>query len=195
MFSAFDLCRRVEAQGLALLRPFIEEEGKDTYWITAGGPLARLFQKEHGDLLFTARDDCAYSVEIKIQQKPGDRLALEYWSNRNLNDRESYRQRGNTLGWLHTCRADFLFYYVIGNDTLFILNLWRLQRWAFGCDGGKPHIYKYDLLPPRIPQPNRTLNYCVPVVDLVAADLVRICHPRNRDFWPEAVIARERAHK
>jgi hypothetical protein len=185
--SGFDDARIVEAESLLTLRPFLEEQSGGHYWITPKGPLARCFQEQHGDVLFTDRNDRMRSVELKAERKHTGNLFLEEWSNRNFDDRESYLRLGSNPGWLSKLRSDLLFYHFLDCDTLYILNLWHLQRWAFGWSGGRSNLYRYEQkVQKRHSQANTTVGRIVPVIDLKNAGLVRVFHPRQVELWPEA---------
>lgn len=185
--NAFDNARLVEAESLAILKPFLEDYSGGTYWISAKGPLARCFQEQHGDVLFTDNSGRMRSVELKAERRHTSNLFLETWSNRNFDDRDSFLRRGSNPGWLSKLRADYLFYHFLDVDALYILNLWKLQRWAFGCRENKANIYLYpEVAQHQREQANCTVGRIVKLVALKDAGLVKVFHPRQAELWPEA---------
>lgn len=188
--NAFDNARLVEADSLNVLRPFLEDYSSGSYWISAKGPLARCFQEQHGDVLFTDQEGRMRSVEMKAERRHTGNLFLEVWSNRNFDDRDSFLRLGSNPGWLSKLRADYLFYHFLDNDTLYILNLWRLQQWAFGCRATGANIYRYrEEAQNQREQMNTTVGRLVPVADLKTAELVKVFHPRQANLWPDEVAA------
>lgn len=185
--NAFDNARLVEAESLAILRPFLEDYSSGTYWVSAKGPLARCFQEQHGDVLFTDGGGRMRSVELKAERKHTGNLFLETWSNRNFDDRESFLRLGSNPGWMCKLRADYLFYHFLDVDSLYILNLWNLQRWAFGCRGSKANIYRYpEVIQQQREQANSTVGRLTSLADLKSANLVKVFHPKQAELWPEA---------
>lgn len=185
--NAFESACEVEAKSLLILRPFLEDYSKGTYWFSANGPLNKCYQEQHGDGLFTDKSGRMRSVEIKSERVHTGNLFLEVWSNRNFDDRDSFLRLGCNPGWLSKLRSDYLFYYFLDTDTLYILNLWKLQRWAFGCRGSRANIYRYkEVVQHRREQANCTVGYLVKVADLKELDMVKVFYPRQAEMWPEA---------
>jgi hypothetical protein len=187
--NAFDSARMVEAESLAILKPFLEDYSSGSYWISAKGPLAKCFQEQHGDVLFVDTTGTMKSVEMKAERKHTGNLFMEIWSNRNFDDRSSFLDRGCNPGWLSKLRSDYLFYHFLDRDTLYILNLWKLQRWAFGCRDGRAHIYDREyseVVQRRHEQRNITVGRLVPLADLKSAGLVKVFFPKQSELWPVA---------
>lgn len=128
--SAFDQGRLVEARSLAVLGPFIEAT-QERYVLTAKGRLAAYLQREVGDVLFNDRRGRVWSIELKAELRHTGNLFLETWSNRNLDEVASHAERGSTVGWLYTTRADLLLYHFVEDDRLYVLSVMALKRWAF----------------------------------------------------------------
>ncbi len=163
--NSFDDTRRVEARSLAILVPYLLEWSDGRLVLTSKGSLSRYLQETVGDLLMNQPSGHLHSVEFKAEQenKYGN-FFLETWSNRNLEDKNSHAMRGSNVGWLAKLKADWLFYHFLGSDELFIMDLFKLQRWAFGANGAAGSIYKYPEKPQsKYPQPNDTWGRCVPI--------------------------------
>lgn len=185
--NAFDNARLVEAESLEILRPFLEEYSNGTYWVSGKGPLAKCFQEQHGDVLFTDKLGNMRSVELKSERQHTGNLFVELWSNRNFDNRASFIERGSKPGWLCKLRADYLFYHFLDLDTLYILNLWKLQRWALGHEGSAPNLYRYrEATQRKREQANVTVGHLVPVADLKKAHLVKVFFPKQAELWTEA---------
>lgn len=161
--NAFDSARLVEAEGIAILRPFLDERANGRLIMLDKGPLARALQQTTGDAIFQCPKGRAWSVEIKTEKEHTGNLFLESWSNRNLENADSHAERGSTLGWFLTNRADLLMYYFLGTDQLYVLDFFKLKRWAF--TGWR--ILRYpERQQRRSEQLNDSWGWCVPIADL-----------------------------
>lgn len=177
MPNAFDAARGIEKRGRDILAPYFEERTAGLVF-TDKGKLARFIQEHAGDFLFNdKRHKTMYAAEMKIEQKHTGNLFLETWSNRNLEDKQRHADLGSNVGWLAKCRADFLVYYFLDSDDLYVIDLFGLQRWAFGyakpeTADGKPmpgRIYQYwEVRQKAYNQLNDTWGRLVPVEDLMA---------------------------
>src|SRR5215510_326269 len=144
MDSSFRDALLVEQRGMAALLPFLESRAWRGHVIQiAKGPLARTFQRSFGDLVIATGPGAAASVEVKVQRRWTGNAFLEVWSNKNLNDRGSYVERGSTPGWMITCRADVLALHFLDIDTVHFLPFFRLQQWAFGIGEVPAGIYDF----------------------------------------------------
>ena len=173
--NAFDGASMVEARGMTILLPFLEERAEGACVVKlAKGRLARFLQATIGDVVFNERDTGALvSVEIKVEQRWTGNLFLETWSNRNLENPQSHADRGSNPGWLYKCRADALLYYFLDTDKLITCSVFALKRWAFAQDGentdqwGKPlvgRIWDFPEAPQgRYSQLNDTRGRLVPI--------------------------------
>lgn len=162
--SAYENCNTTAAKGVARLLPFIKERAHDGQLVvTNKGPLAPFLQKTVGDVVINTDPERIWTIEIKTEEKHTGNLFLEYWSNLNLEERRSHAERGTTPGWLHTLRADLIFFYFLDTDDLYIFNLFRLQQWALR----EREIYKFPLKrQKRHLQANDTHGHIVPISDL-----------------------------
>jgi hypothetical protein len=166
--SGFTKAQAVEARGLRILLPFLEEQSHEgRYVLTSKGRLAKHLQETVGDALFNSDVETIHSVEFKIEEKHTGNLFIETWSNRNFDDKRDHAEYGPNPGWAHKLKADLLFYYFLDNDALYIINLFRLQQWAFGHHDVPGNIYRYREVPQgKYAQRNDTHGRLVPVVDL-----------------------------
>lgn len=167
--SAWEECCVIEDSAFAKLRPYIRMTSDGRYVTTNKGPLAKFMQETVGDVLINKRGEL-FALELKSEQNRADKtgnLFLEQWSNRNTTNKENFAQRGANPGWMYKSRADYLWYYFIGSDELYIIKWWALRRWAFGYEGSAPRLYTY---PVRVQtthiQSNETVGYIVPIKDL-----------------------------
>lgn len=166
--NAFKDASLVEARGMKILLPFLDEQAGRGLVLTSKGSLARRLQLVAGDVLYNDKNDRLWAVEIKCEEenKFGN-LFLETWSNRNLEDKANHSYHGSNQGWLHHCRADLLLYYFLDSDELYIIDLFSLKRWAFGCANTPGRIYGFDEKPQaKRAQRNDTWGRCVPIAVL-----------------------------
>src|SRR5207244_1174328 len=122
-------------------------------------------QRQGVDRFFVHRRDgrIVYRVDYKTDEVAGatGNLALEHVSVVRKGQRD-------VAGWLHTTIADLIVSYVPALDTAFVLEVERLRvAW--------PDIMR--LFPPRFAgtsgeSPYRSLNCCVPISWLHAAQLI-----------------------
>lgn len=140
--NAFESACGIEAQGRALILPYLEARG-DALVLTSKGPLARWMQEELGDLVLVRRGQTLV-VELKIERHHTGNLFLEIFSNRNTEDRNSWARLGHSMGWLCKCRADWLFYYFLDADVLYMVDLFQLSRWAFGHAGAPARVFRFQ---------------------------------------------------
>jgi hypothetical protein len=123
--NAFSEACPVERRGMSALLPYLESRACRGQVIqVAKGPLAGHFQRHFGDLLIATGPGRVASVEIKVNRRWTGNLFLEFWSNKNLDDRSSHVERGSTPGWLVTCRADVIGFHFLDADTV----LFRKRR-------------------------------------------------------------------
>lgn len=188
--SAFATASLVESKAFARLEPFLEEASGGRLVVTNKGRLAPFIQEVVGDVVYNDRDGRMWAVEIKAEEENRyDNLFLETWSNRNLEDAASHARRGSNPGWLAKVQADLLFYYFIGCDSLYVLNVLGLKRWAFGQGDTKGRIYEFpEKRQGKYEQMNDTWGRCVPIRVLLAEvrPMPKLLHPRQLNFWPEA---------
>jgi hypothetical protein len=155
--NPFRHSQKVEAAAVAALLPWIQ-------WISAGRyelyiDASPEYQREHGDLWYNAnRTGKRHTVELKAEEadKHGN-LFLETWSNK--------ADTHPRLGWLYTSRADWLWYYFIAEDSLYVIKMLELRRWAFwGGLHGHGRVYQYrEGIQSKREQRNCTTGACVPI--------------------------------
>ena len=170
--NAFDYGKSVEAQGHALLLPYIRSQAYEGRFVVANkGPLAPHIQQTMGDVLVNTDPDTVWGVELKTERKKRPNLFIETWSNKNLRNRESRRKHGYKLGWLITLQADVLFYLFLDTRKLYIANLFKLQQWLLTVDPSthRPPMDQYPEKSPSIDQPNDTWGRCVPIAHIERA--------------------------
>lgn len=151
--------RGVEAEGWAVLKPYIDERTDGRYVLTGKGTLARWLQESAGDVITNTQDGRMWTIELKTERKWTGNLFLETWSNRNLDNRNNHGNAGSNPGWLAKLRADLLLYYFLDADVLVSIDLFQLKRWAFGyvenddVINGNLYRHRWDA----------SANACVPV--------------------------------
>ena len=186
--NSFDKAREVEARSLAILMPYLLEESDGRLVLTSKGRLAPFLQETVGDLMMNTPDGRLWSVELKaeIENKWGN-FFFETWSNRNLEDRDSHAFRGSNVGWLAKLRADMLFYHFIESDDLYIFDLFKLKRWAFGGGETTGRLYQYpERRQSKYQQRNDTWGRCVPI-PVIKRDLSpKHIHPQQLTLFEES---------
>jgi hypothetical protein len=189
--NAFQGASLIEARGMAVLLPYIEEKAYQGRFVrTCKGPLARFLQEELGDVLVNTSEDTLYSAEIKVEQRHTGRLFLETWSNRNLDHQASHAERGSNPGWMLKLRADVLLYYFLDTDDLYTIPMFRLKRWAFGTGDQRGRIYDFPEKPQsRYRQMNDTWGRVVDVAILMREAGIRHTKVRQLTMWSEDIPA------
>lgn len=146
---------KVEAQGLAILYPFINR-------ITGTQPMPladRTLQVSAGDLLAKFAKLGWQSVECKVEQEFTGNLFAETWSNREW----------GKPGWLFTSSADILMTYFLDADKLICVGLPSFRQWLLDKDN--PAIDRYRSVQIKKPQRNDTHGVLVPIADARAEAL------------------------
>lgn len=147
---------------MSVLLPYLEERS-DRLVLTSKGILSRHLQLIAGDVILNA-DEKVWSVEIKVENKHTGNLFLETWSNRNLENKLSHAERGQTPGWLLHTRADVLLYYFLDTDDLYTLPMFVLKQWCFGKGDMPGNIYKWEeKRQGKHEQLNDTWGRCIPI--------------------------------
>jgi hypothetical protein len=169
--NAFNKARKIEAESIKHLLPFLKEHAfEGRFVLTNKGQLARELQKLAGDVILTHVNGDALGIECKAEQSEKyENFFLEIWSNLSR----------FTPGWMITLQCDFLFYHFLDEHDLFIIPFRRLREWAFispskKIPNGRGRIWdfpekrqrKYDQL-------NDTWGRCVPIRDLLSEMLIR----------------------
>jgi hypothetical protein len=174
--NAFESASNIERLALDRLRPFVQQRAfHGQYVVTSKGPLARELQKTAGDMLYNTDSETVVTVEVKaeLENRHGN-FFLETWSNRAR----------FTPGWMVTLRSDWLFYYFLTSDELFVIPFRKLQKWAFH----QGRIYSFaERQQSKYDQLNDTWGRCVPIA--VLARELDLREPMN----PEKLLQDKRA--
>lgn len=183
--DAFARTCSVETQGRSILEPFLVEKADGRLVMFDKGAMARALQETVGDGVFS-ENGRQWFVEIKTEQRFTGNLFLETWSNRNLKSRDNHAALGSNPGWLLKLKADLLLYYFLDNDHLYILDLFKLKRWAFalpGKSGNDGRLWDYcEVEQGATIQRNDTRGRIVPIADLAEEPGFRLLHPRDIAF-------------
>lgn len=147
MATTYRTSVEVEVEARKRVRPLLEERSDGRLTFTHKGLLAREIQRICGDAILTNKDtQNMETVEIKgvdAYYEPGrddeqsrrerryGSMFLEVWSNRNLENKRSYYERGMTAGWMQTLRCDYLLYVYLRNNVMWAIPWWTLMRWAW----------------------------------------------------------------
>lgn len=188
--SAFEQARTVEALALSRLLPFLKERSFNGQLVLPNkGALARHLQETAGDVLLNS-DDAGrlWSIEIKAEaERRHDNFFLETWSNRNLDDQRSHASRGSNPGWMFKLNSELLFYYFLNIDELFVIDLFRLQQWAFGTRDVAPRIWAYpQKMQSKYTQMNDTWGACVPIAVIGREVGFKRVNPRQIPLFEDA---------
>jgi len=158
----------IERQGRDILFPYLQHRAKNKQAVlTEKGRLSFEFQTTVGDALYNNSKGNIIGVEFKVEaeNKHGN-FFLETWSNLTFDSR--YRKPG----WLYTLHTDYIWYYFLNTDQLYIIDFSKLFHWAFS-KGGRVFDFpekeqnKYN-------QKNATWGRCVPI-ETVKSEV---------GFWP-----------
>lgn len=152
----FDKAREVEAIARNEILPWLIAHADCVQETDA----SEFHQKVWGDWVLT-KGGKYRGIELKAEQtNEYGNLFLETWSNRHW----------FTLGWMYTCRADWLYYYFVKQQHLYTLSMPALKAWAFGSGQGDGAIYRYSEKPQGKykDQKNDTWGRPVPIKTLMA---------------------------
>lgn len=162
--------KEIETKGRKILEPYLETRVKDRrFVVTDKGLLSYELQKTVGDAVANNQAGAVFGVEFKIEaeNKHGN-LFLEDWSNMNFNPRNP--------GWMVTLKTDYLWYYFLDSDELFILKFPELFNWAV-VDG---NMYRYKRAVQRKhSQNNVTAGWCVPISAVKVNVWCELVYPRD----------------
>jgi len=166
-------CRRIEALGLKMAERFLERHGAD-YILVEGGQTAKFLQQIAGDIIARMpKNRRFWAIEVKTERENRwGNIFIEWFSNRNLEDRNSHGCRGTSMGWFAELRSDLLWYQFLDSQEIHIFDLFALQRWALWTppedrEQRHPRIFQYNLKPEGITnQKNDTWGFCVPQKDI-----------------------------
>lgn len=149
--NGFHEASKVGDEGVRELLPLLDQHSfNGRFLVTDKGPLSEFLQKSVGDVIINCKNKKVWTFEIKTERKTTGNLFLEMWSNRSR----------LTHGWLHTLKADFLWYYFQDSKILYSIPLPKLQEWAFV----NRRIYQYpERKQNAYQQLNDTWGSCVPI--------------------------------
>lgn len=162
--NAFDLGRQVEQRGLDALENYLTQASfRGRFVLTHKGPLSRMLQETIGDIVLNHhRTQEMFSVELKCEESERyGNFFLETWSNRNYDPRR--------VGWIFTILADFIWYYFIDSDRLYVIDNRKLFTWAHELpskviEGGSGRMYDFpERTQGKYNQMNKTCGRCVPI--------------------------------
>lgn len=139
--NSFKKCCQTELEGLEILIPFANRHGIDMV-STAGH---RHLQKVYGDAIMVKNGVCRF-VEFKIEKKYTGKLFAEEWSNFDINP-----------GWLRTCKANYIWYYFLDADLLYITTPDYFRKLVEGEHNFEMKKQK------KHKQLNDARGYCIPV--------------------------------
>lgn len=192
--NAFDSLptRATERRSRELLKQFIADQcDEGRYVILEKGPLAPLLQRLIGDYAMNI-DGRLWTAEHKAEERSTGNFFLELFSNRCLDDRAAHAEHGMRPGWMLTNRADLLLYHFMDRDELYVLDFFKLKRWAWGYrNGGIGNIWRYERqvkMQEKHAQRNDTVGVCVPISDVRDEIGVRLFHPERALVQSELVL-------
>jgi hypothetical protein len=186
--NSFQSARTVEYRGMLVLTPFLQRRAHNGQFVLLSkGALAKKLQETIGDAVLNTDAATFYSVEIKCEESNDyGNFFVETWSNRNLEHRASHAERGSNPGWLVKLKCDLLLYYFLAQDELYVIDFFKLKRWAFGHAGQPPRIYSYPEKPQgKRAQLNDTFGRCVPISIIQKEVGYRLLYPKQIPFWEE----------
>ena len=186
--NAFSAATAVDAEAWIVLKPYLDKLSDNRIVLLNKGPLAKLLQEKQGDAIMEAANTGnVISIELKTEEKHTGNLFLEAWSNKCLENYQYWRSNGLNPGWMLKANADYIFYYFLNTDDLYIIRTIALQRWAFGYTGDKKehqaNIYRYKEKPQnKYSQLNKTTGWIVPIADIVDGIRKHITHVKVKQL-------------
>ena len=164
MVNPFNRASTVESEGLKVLLPYLKSKSLNGQFVTTEkGRLSKSIQMKYGDAIFNSKSNGQiYAIEFKVERenKHGN-LFLETWSNLDY----SRRNRG----WMDKLDCDYLWYYFLESDELFIVDFPKLWDWAF-C---RSEINNYkEVKQKKYEQLNTTVGRIVPISTLRDAGII-----------------------
>ncbi len=137
---SFKTCCQTESEGREILIRFANSRGIEVVLTDEN----RNVQKEYGDAVMIKNGVCKL-VEFKIERRHTGKLFLEEWSNFGINP-----------GWLRSCNPDYIWYYFIDADLLYITTPAYCRKLVDEKDFPMKQQKKHKQL-------NDARGYCVPV--------------------------------
>ena len=159
MTGTYDHTAAVEAEGIRRAEDLFRFVGATWIWREDVE-----FQTTRGDALIVRRGrEMSLEVKTEAEDQYG-RFFLEEWSNLSFNHHHK-------AGWMRTLNTDRLLYQFLDTGQMFLLDFWRLFRWAYEPLPNEVlhRIERYPLRPQkRHSQRNATWGRCVPFADIFA---------------------------
>ena len=155
MTNAFIQASKVETEAMMELIPYINSLTTNEQIVMTSGQM--FVQKVYGDFICRFRRDGFATVELKseAEDRTGN-MFLEAWSNYPM----------LTPGWMHSCRAQLLWYYFLASRDLYTMKFRELYDWAITSW----NVGKYPMKEQKKhSQHNVTCGWCVPIQDIQAA--------------------------
>lgn len=96
-------------------------------------------------------------LELKVEEaNPNRNFFIETWSNKTFG-----RQKP---GWMVTLKADWLLYYFLDENSLYMIPVPSLWRWLFGDESNAGSIANYrSVKQGKVEQKNVTCGHLVPI--------------------------------
>lgn len=135
----FKTCQNTEQKSLKQLLPTIERRFDHIEPITT-----KLAQEYLGDYL-AVKNNKAYILEFKAEEKHTGNLFIEIWSNEGVN-----------LGWFRKCRADYIIYHFLDNGKAYLINMAEFKKELIEPNHKQVKQNKHN-------QPNISVGLLVPV--------------------------------
>lgn len=142
--NTYDKCRNIESESLDKLLPLIKPRFDRLIEITE-----KTQQEYLGDYI-GIKNNKAYLIEFKCEERHTGNFYIETWSNYGINP-----------GWFEKCKADYLIYHFKNPEKIYVLEY----------QAAKKHIQsnkrKYkEVAQTKHTQKNHSLGLLVPVDDL-----------------------------
>jgi hypothetical protein len=142
-----DECLRQEREAKERLLPFLRThaDGGMVIDIAARNPLGLHIQKQWGTDYFLQYRGQPVTFESKSDRNYTGRIPIECWSN-FVTDYSTYLKYAHSPGWLLKSQAMILGYHWYLEDKLAIVDMFKLQQWAFApSHGGAPNIERWQM--------------------------------------------------
>jgi hypothetical protein len=142
--SSFQTCREIEKQSVEKLLPMIQGRFDQLIEITE-----KVQQEFLGDYI-GIKNNKAYLIEFKCEEKHTGNFYFETWSNYDINP-----------GWFEKCKADYLIYHFRNPEKVYVLEYQKAKKHV----KENKHTYR-EVKQKKHTQKNHSLGLLVPVDDL-----------------------------
>lgn len=160
--NPFTQAQTVEEMAMRHILPWLASMSERVEPVEA----SEFLQRHWGDIIQVCKDKTVRSIELKAEAKDKfGNFFFELFSNK--------KEPFYTLGWIFTCKSQWLFYFFVEDLRLYVINMAKLRAWLFG-EGAEPGNWrKYpERLQGKYDQLNQTTGLCVPIADLLRFDWV-----------------------